>query len=90
MISYILGIILMILSKAVNSFGICIIGVVFIGCGCALGDAVNLGFMKGFPPILVGNYCGGVGFSACLGSVIYFILKVKGVSFELIFICMVF
>jgi MFS family permease len=86
--SYFMGIILLILSKSLDLFGLCVFGIIFIGGGSALGDSVNLGFLKAFPPVLLGSYCGGVGFSACLGSVIFLVLKIKEIDFIVIFICM--
>lgn len=84
-ISFTLGICLLILSKKYNTFWLCVVGIWFVGCGCSLGDAVNLGFLKGFPPTIMGSYCGGIGFSACVGSITFLILKISKVGFEIVF-----
>ena len=78
----------MILALKLNSFVICVFGILFLGIGSSFGDSVNLGFLKAFPPVFVGSYCGGVGTSAFLASLLFLILKIKNVDFLFIFIFM--
>lgn len=53
---------------------------IVVGVGCALGESVNLGFLKTFPGNTIGYYGSGTGFAGMSGSLIFIALTPLGLS----------
>ena len=53
---------------------------IILGVCSALGESTTLGFCKGFPSTIVGNFSSGTGFAGVFGSGIILILKGAGLS----------
>ncbi len=69
-----LGLLLIISSIHLESFGLSLIGTSFVGIGTSLGGATNLGFMKAFDSSVVVGYSSGTGFAGVFGSLIYILM----------------
>ena len=59
---------------------------VFVGISVGMGEATFLGFLKGFPPHLVGYVSSGTGFAGISGTSILLILGGIGFSNTAIFL----
>ena len=64
-----------------NIFILTLVTMLFFGIGTSLGEANNLGFLKGFPAETSAGYTTGTGLSGLLGTVFYFLLKLFHFSF---------
>jgi len=53
---------------------------IVVGIGCALGESVNLGFLKTFPGNGISYYGSGTGFAGMSGSLIFLALGACGIS----------
>jgi CLN3 protein len=67
-------------SHSKSAFFIALISSVMLGISSALGEAINLGFIKGFPSEVIGYYGSGTGFAGIFGSGILLLLKAAGLS----------
>lgn len=61
-------------------FWISLIGSIIAGIGTALGESVNLGFLKTFPGNTIGYYGSGTGMAGITGALIFIALKPLGLS----------
>ena len=61
-------------------FWISLIGSIIAGIGSALGESVNLGFLKTFPGNVIGYYGSGTGMAGITGVLIFISLKPLGIS----------
>ena len=61
-------------------FYLSLLASIVVGVGCALGESVNLGFLKTFPGNGIGYYGSGTGFAGIFGSLIFIALKPTGLS----------
>jgi battenin len=62
------------------SFWISLVSSVILGTVSALGESTTLGFCKGFPSTIVGNFGSGTGFAGIFGSGMILILQSAGLS----------
>ena len=61
-------------------FWISLCGSIIAGIGTALGESVNLGFLKTFPGNTIGYYGSGTGMAGITGALIFIALKPLGLS----------
>ena len=61
-------------------FYVSLLASIIVGIGCALGESVNLGFLKTFPGNGIGYYGSGTGLAGITGAVIFIALKPCGLS----------
>lgn len=64
----------------VASFYVSLIASVILGTVSALGESTVLGFCKGFPSTIVGNFSSGTGFAGVFGSGAILVLQSAGIS----------
>ena len=62
------------------SFWISLLSSIILGVVSALGESTTLGFCKGFPSTIVGNFSSGTGFAGVFGSGIILVLKGAGLN----------
>lgn len=67
-------------SEVAAMFWISLIGSIIAGVGTALGESVNLGFLKTFPGNTIGYYGSGTGMAGITGALIFIALKPLGLS----------
>ena len=67
-------------------FWLSLLASVIVGVGCALGESVNLGFMKTFPGNSISYYGSGTGMAGISGSVIFLALSPIGLSDAVIYL----
>ena len=89
-ISFVLGVGILLTSRFCDIFAFALIGTIFIGIGCSLGDSTNLGFMKGLPPIVANGHSSGTGLSGLIGTSFYLLLKIFKFSFYAVVSSMLF
>ena len=68
-----------------NFFWVAIGASVFTGVAQGLGEAAFLGFLKGFPSILVGDVSSGTGFAGVFGNLMLLGLKAAGLKNQAIY-----
>lgn len=61
-------------------FWVSLVGSIIAGVGTALGESVNLGFLKTFPGNTIGYYGSGTGMAGITGALIFIALKPLGLS----------
>ena len=61
-------------------FWLSLLASIIVGIGCALGESVNLGFLKTFPGNTIGYYGSGTGFAGITGATIFLILNAAGLG----------
>ena len=66
-------------------FWVSLVASVVVGIQCALGESVNLGFMKTFPGNCISYYGSGTGFAGITGAVIFIALTPLGLSDAVIY-----
>ena len=76
-----IGVVSMLIAYWKNIFILTLVTMLFFGIGTSLGEANNLGFLKGFPAETSAGYTTGTGLSGLLGTVFYFLLKLFHFSF---------
>lgn len=67
-------------------FWISLIGSIIAGIGTALGESVNLGFLKTFPGNTIGYYGSGTGMAGITGALIFLALHPLGLSDQAIYL----
>jgi len=70
-------------------FYLSLVGSVFCGSMQALGEGVNLGFLKSFPSELVGGWSSGTGLAGIVGSLLFIALNSLGVNLSITFACLI-
>lgn len=73
---YLIGILIMTYAFEHKLLLLALIGTMIFGMAKSFGDAVNQGFLKGFPPSTFVGYSSGTGFAGLAGSFYYLILKI--------------
>ena len=68
-----------------NFFWVAVGASVFTGVAQGLGEAAFLGFLKGFPPSLVGDVSSGTGMAGVFGNLMLLGLKAAGLSNQAIY-----
>lgn len=78
---------LMIIGKHKKNFWLMIFASSVIGMSQILGEITIIGFIKCFPPIFFSGYSSGTGASGVSGALLYFLLRVWGISFTATMLC---
>ena len=74
------------LSDSINNFYATVFAATLHGAACGLGDVVFLGYLKGFPILLLAGWSAGVGFSGIFGTGLILSLKSFGLEEHQIFL----
>ena len=61
-------------------FYVSLLASIIVGIGIALGESVNLGFLKTFPGNAIGYYGSGTGMAGITGSLIFIALQPTGLG----------
>mmetsp|Transcript_10394 Transcript_10394/g.15531 ORF Transcript_10394/g.15531 Transcript_10394/m.15531 type:complete len:400 (-) Transcript_10394:711-1910(-) len=68
-------------------FGVALVATVIMGIFQSWGECVMLGFTKSFPPEYVSGFSSGTGFAGVAGAGIILLLKLAGLSYTVIYLC---
>jgi battenin len=79
------GLLMVALSVWVNSWGLCLFGVIVIGTSSSFGESVLLGHMRKYSPDIVSGWSSGTGMAGVGGSLGYLLLVAMGLSNVTIF-----
>eukprot|EP00854_Cymbomonas_tetramitiformis_P003311 gene3311-4167_t len=72
-----------------SGFVIALVGSILVGTTQAAGEVINLAFLKGFPPELLGAWGAGTGLSGLAGPGFLIIMRSLGVPTSIIFLCQI-
>jgi battenin len=78
------GVVLLLIAYWKDLFVLVLMTMLFFGIGTSLGEANNLGFMKGFSSDVSAGYTTGTGLSGLIGTTFYLLLKLFHFSFYVV------